>query len=501
MGLCLDSCDCTSVRWCSSVLHQRTFVDHGLVSVFQRQIIKGSLSNFAGIGLGVLNNIWLFPLAFSLEELGIYRWVERTAVLIAAIALLGLHRTYVRYQSRFEGEDASQFLSNIVLLVACIAALMGVVFTLFANHLALLLDVPVAHEIFTLGAVVAGSMTYTLGLSISSSAKRISVPFFLKNVGIRLALLVGALLVSEAYFDFSFLMRLFALAHMGVGLTVLFYSIKLKGLPLRRPQPLGKGLGKELATFAGSGIVMAVMTTSLATIDSQMIVSLMSYEALGVYSIAFFIGSFVDGIRRPVSQALSPQFANLWNENNKSAISKMYGRTSRVLMAVALTSFVVIVPNLDVIFNLIPNPERFEGAKSVVVLILISRVIDYSFGSNGEILSNGPYFKWNLIAITVLVVLLVSLNFMLIPNFGLEGAGYALIISYAVFNLVKAIFLYWKERMQPFSTVQFLLLITAFLTYFSAKLFVGPNWTDLILTNAIIGVGLLLGFISLRKRI
>ena len=90
---------------------------------------------------------------------------------------------------------------------------------------------------------------------------------------------------------------------------------------------------------------------------------------------------------------------------------------------------------------------------------------------------------------------------MLIHTYGLEGAGYALILSYAVFNLAKAIFLYWKERMQPFSTVQFLLLITASVTYFSAKFFVGPNWTDLIFTNAIIGMGLLLGFIFLRKRI
>jgi O-antigen/teichoic acid export membrane protein len=116
-------------------------------------------------------------------------------------------------------------------------------------------------------------------------------------------------------------------------------------------------------------------------------------------------------------------------------------------------------------------------------------------------LSNGPYFKWNLIAISALVALLVSLNYVLIPTYGLEGAGYALIISYALFNLAKAIFLYSKERMQPFSAVQFQLLTAAVVTYFSAKYFAGPNWTDLIFTNAIIGAGLLLGFIFLRKRI
>ena len=174
------------------------------MSVFKRQIIKGSLSNFLGIGLGVLNNIWLFPLAFTLEELGIYRWVERTAVLIAAIALLGMHRTYVRYQSQFKGDEASQFLSNIIAIVAAVAGISGIGFTLFAGRIAVLLEVPVADEIFILGAVIAGSMTYTLGLSIASSAKRISVPFFMKNVGIRLTLLISAYLVSKDHLDFSF---------------------------------------------------------------------------------------------------------------------------------------------------------------------------------------------------------------------------------------------------------------------------------------------------------
>jgi O-antigen/teichoic acid export membrane protein len=278
------------------------------------------------------------------------------------------------------------------------------------------------------------------------------------------------------------------------------YSLRLKGIPLRRPKALGKGMTSELSTFAGSGIVMAVMTMSLATIDSQMIASLLSYEALGVYSIAFFIGSFVDGIRRPVSQALSPQFANLWNANNKEAIEKMYARTSRFLMAVALSSFVVIVPNIDLIFSLIPDPERFEEAKTVVVLILLSRVVDYSFGSNGEMLSNGPYFKWNLVAITGLVALLVGLNFYLIPEYGLDGAGYALIIAYAVFNLTKAALLWWKERMQPFSDVQVIMILTAAITFMLTRFTQGNAFIDIAFTNAVILAGLGFGFLILRKR-
>ena len=476
------------------------------MNVFKRQIIKGSTANFLGIGLGVLNNIWIFPLAFSLEELGVYRWVERTAVLVAAIALLGMHRMYVRFQSRFTEDLAHQFLSNTLYLVASIATVVGLLMTFFAPALAHLLGAATqAPEIRTLGAVIAGSMTYTLGLSVASSAKRISVTFFFKNVGIRLTVLLGAYAVSLGKVDFSYWMRLFAYAHLFVGVLVLAYALRLKGWKAMLPKSLGEEMTKELVTFASSGILMAIMTMSLATIDSQMIASLMSYEALGIYSIAFFIGSFVDGIRRPVSQALSPQFANLWNDHNIEAIGATYARTSRVLMTVALLSFVAIVPNLDFIFSLIPDPERFEAAKPVVALILLSRVIDYSFGSNGEILSNGPHFKWNLFAITGLVAALIGLNFVLIPRFGLEGAGYSLIIAYAIFNTVKALYLYKKEGIQPFSRVQFHLLllaaITLVATYFSDSALDGADLAKFLVRNLIIAATTLFGFLTLKSKI
>ncbi len=80
---------------------------------------------------------------------------------------------------------------------------------------------------------------------------------------------------------------------------------------------------------------------------------------------------------------------------------------------------------------------------------------DDSFGSNGEILSNGPHFKWNLVAISGLVVAIIGLNLWLIPVYGLDGAGFTLVIAYAIFNTTKAIYLWHKERIQPFGTAQY----------------------------------------------
>ena len=116
-------------------------------------------------------------------------------------------------------------------------------------------------------------------------------------------------------------------------------------------------------------------------------------------------------------------------------------------------------------------------------------------------LSNGPYFKWNLVAISGLVALLIGLNYILIPIYRLDGAGYALIISYAVFNIAKAVYLYLKENMQPFSSVQLTLVCIALPTYLLAMKLSGPSALDFIFTNAVVAIGLVVGFILVRKRI
>ena len=57
----------------------------------KRQISKGALINLLGIGIGVILNIWLLPKLFSTGELGVYRWIERTTILLANILLFGNH--------------------------------------------------------------------------------------------------------------------------------------------------------------------------------------------------------------------------------------------------------------------------------------------------------------------------------------------------------------------------------------------------------------------------
>src|SRR6056300_72540 len=79
----------------------------------KKQISSSALINLVGILLGAALNLWLLPKLFSTEELGMYRWMERTAVLFSNILLFGVHRSFTKFYSD-PSKDKKEFESTVV---------------------------------------------------------------------------------------------------------------------------------------------------------------------------------------------------------------------------------------------------------------------------------------------------------------------------------------------------------------------------------------------------
>ena len=181
----------------------------------KRQISKGALINLLGIGIGVILNIWLLPKLFSTGELGVYRWIERTTILLANILLFGNHRAYTKFHAdESVGDHFKQtiFSKNTALILGS-GALMALCGPLLA---------PIFHlETYTwllpvLGFTVAGNMALLSATSVSATTKRIAVPLFLKNIGLRSVMLVGGFIVLWSSLGFIHWMLFF-----GLGLSLI----------------------------------------------------------------------------------------------------------------------------------------------------------------------------------------------------------------------------------------------------------------------------------------
>jgi O-antigen/teichoic acid export membrane protein len=72
-------------------------------------------------------------------------------------------------------------------------------------------------------------------------------------------------------------------------------------------------------------------------------------------------------------------------------------------------------------------------------------------GNNNSIIFNSKYYRTVLLLGLCLVVLTVSLNMYFIPNFGIEGAAIATLISIGLYSIAKFLFVVFKMDLFPFS--------------------------------------------------
>lgn len=430
----------------------------------KRQISKGALINLLGIGIGVILNIWLLPKLFSTGEYGVYRWIERTTILLANVLLLGNHRAYTKFYAdpTLGGDSFKQALfGKNTLLVLGSGALVALCAPLLA---------PIFHlETYTwllpvLGFTVAGNMALLSATSISATTKRIAVPLFLKNIGLRIIMLAGGLFILWSAFGFIHWMLIFGTGTLLLGLGGLYYAWKRAGVRFRFTSTFS-ALPTTVRTFMRYSVMTTVVTFGLSTIDVQMLALLTDYSSVGIYGIAFFMGSVIDGIKRPINQMLAPQFAKAWNTNNTTMLHKLYKKTATIQVLINIIMVVMILSNVQWIFSLIPNAQRFDAAIPVVGWVLLARFIDSSFGSNGEIIGNSPYYRYNFYFSTVLIALVIALNLYFIPQYGIQGVAYSGVISMLLFNSMKAILIYTKSGMLPFSATYFKIILAGALLF------------------------------------
>ena len=104
----------------------------------------------------------------------------------------------------------------------------------------------------------------------------------------------------------------------------------------------------------------------------------------------------------------------------------------------------------------------------VVLLISVAKLSDNIIGNNNAILFNSDYYRVVLALGVLLAIMTVVFNMLLIPKYGINGAGFATFMSIVVYNTAKVGFVYFKFKMSPFcaNTFKALILILVFSVIF-----------------------------------
>lgn len=438
------------------------------MGVIIRQSLLNSLSSYAGLALGAVNTLVLYPLAFTPEHADYYGLVQMIlnyTLLVSTFTSLGVPQVMVRFHKRLEEGLHSNlgFFGLVVPFLLLIPVAVGIF--VFRDSLSVWLtenpsDAGLVGKYLPLLIItVAFNVYFEIFASVSQAHLRSVLPMFLKEVGRRVVASILLLAFLFEIIDFPQFIWMFCLMFPLQFVAILLVLARKKQLKLT--WGFGKLPLKALLDFGFFSFLAFGGDLLVNRIDQLMIAKYVNLESVAYYTIAFFIGNVINIPNRASGGIAKPIVVSSLENGKMDELNELYKKSSVGLTLAAGLLFVFIVPNLPQIFTLLPL--TFEGGILVTFLIALSKLISTSIGLNGLILSMSPYYRVTLWINIGLLVTTVLTNLWLIPLYGIAGAAIATMIVIVFNNMWKTIFLWSKYKLLPFSRSYLSVLVWIFM--------------------------------------
>ena len=210
---------------------------------------------------------------------------------------------------------------------------------------------------------------------------------------------------------------------------------------------------RAILKYSSLIIIAGSVASIFLDIDKVMLGSYIAIEDIAYYNVAIFISAVIAVPQRAMHQILMPLTAKYLNEKDFTSLDDLYKRSSLNLFIVGGLIFLLIVLNINELYHIIPKP--FSSGLFIVFMISIAKLYDALLGSNNAIIFNSDYYRIILILGVVLVILMVVLNIIFIPLYGMYGAGLATFIAILSYNTIKLFFVKKWFKILPFTAKTF----------------------------------------------
>jgi O-antigen/teichoic acid export membrane protein len=432
------------------------------------------------------------PKFLNPEEIGLLRLLQDVPLLLGSFIQFGAANITDKFFPNFKTDDGKH---NGFLLLILTYSFLGYLFFLMSYYI---FQDQIINLYISKSPLFVNYINYLIPLSLftmytsvmesySRAHLRIVVPAIIREVLVRILYTFMILGYAFAMYNYEGVVIIFIMSYAVALLLLMVYVSAF--LPFKihwDTRVLNKDFLRTMGTYVLYIIPGSAGSLLASKIDTLMIGSKLGLAEIGIYNLAFFIGSIVEMPRRAISQISLPILAQAWSKNNLEEIRTIYKKSSINQMMLGGIVFVLIWTNVDMLLSLIPNSEIYSKGKYVILFIGLGRLFDMSTGVNTEIILSSPYYRFNLISIALLSILSVITNLIFIDSYGINGVAFATFLTLIVFNAIKLIFLKVKIDSLPIhlNSLKLLMLLLAFLYIGSLITFDNQGlWNTLIIIS------------------
>jgi O-antigen/teichoic acid export membrane protein len=440
--------------------------------VSEKQAFFFTIINYIGIVIGVISTLFIYP--NDKELLGIFRYIDAISYVLFPIMLIGasqalvnftpklddLHKKKLFNYSIFSILIISGFILGLLFIISFIPAFKGMKYVYIAFPIALCLAF---IELFKKQATII---------------QKIAVPTFLDNIIPKISLPIIFLLLLYNYITVSQSVIFYIISYglILILLTVYLYKYFKPKFNLDFKSLFNEVSKRDYYHFSMYAFAGSLGSVFAFRIDALMIPKFISMEANGTFSIGVTLASALAIPATGVFALYAPIISNYLKTDNLSELNLKYKEISKLLFFIGALLYSCIFLGIENLFMILPTHEKLMTSIPIILILGFNVLVNMGTGFNSEIITYSKYYKFNLIAIAILIVLNVGLNllFILYFNFGIESVAVASLLSMVVFNFAKLLFIYKKFKLFPFD-YNYLKLVLIFVmtlgfVYFLPKL-------------------------------
>jgi O-antigen/teichoic acid export membrane protein len=471
------------------------------VGIIVRQSLKAGLGSYIGVGIGVINQMFVSTKFLTVEELALSRLLFENSLLFAAFAHLGTPFIVDKFFSLFKSDDEQHrgilaFLLfmpfvGVLLFTATYLFFTPEIKGYFAEQSPMILQY---H--FLVVPLTAFWIYITVLESYCRNNARIAIPNFIREVYLRLSNMLLVLIYGLGWISFNVMWGLMIGTYALAVVLLLVYIKKLGKLYLRLPDRnfLNGKLLKQMLGYGSFTILGGIGVNLVLFIDKSMLAGEEGLISTGIFIIAASIASIIEIPRKAIAQISIPLLASALVREDHNHIRTMNQKSALNQLIAGGFFFLLIWASIDDIFYLIPKGETYSQGKYVVLLLAIVKVFDIATGLNSEIIMYSRYFRWSTLFIITTAILGVTFNLWLIPLYGFIGAALATVFTTLVYSVTRMTFVWMKFDVMPFTAGSFKVALILAILYGLTLLV--PHY-DKTMVSAMVALVVRSGIISL----
>lgn len=431
-----------------------------------KQSIKNTIITFVGFGIGAINVMYMYPVFLGKEYLGLTNYILSAANILYPILSFGIQNTLIKFfnENNKTEEDLSRYFTYMLLLPLFVIIPFFCLFYYFYDNIALYessKNTIVYDYVWEIPLIALFIGYFEIFYAWLRAHMKSVFGSFVKEVFVRVLVTISLFAVYFKWISLPEFVHSLVIIYGISLLVIIYYANKIKRIQLNKKLPKQT---KQIFVFTIFIILSASVANMLLDIDKYMINQFLKIENIAFYSLAVYLAMVISVPQRAMHQITYPITAKLMSENKWEELNQLYKKSSLTLQVIGGLIYVGILVNIKQLYEILPD-EGYDQGLFVVFTIGLSKYFDVVLGNNNSIIFNSKYYKMVLFLGVLLVFVVVGLNFVFIPMYGINGAALATLIAIGMYSLAKLLFVVLKMNLFPFTKNTVVALFLALVSF------------------------------------